>query len=319
MTGQQGQANGHDLGALGDLVLQSGGRKRRCRVVTLSEMFNLLCMGGTKYIRRERPDIRPETIALGRAWLIAARPDLYDTRVARNQSGDLRLLVDENLPAKIIPTIRNGFGYATHTNFTKRINAIDLRGCGNSGTGDKPVWQWAVNNNIDAIITLDRAERKPDLDLTRIAKDNAITVMRRMVEEGREIVNMADLPVIIHVICRRHDYKYVSGVINNQRAQLYKYLQTRTAPVVIVDERGVRPDQTYLDLWKQHLRNVDIIKYGHERIGRRDARVRQWWDQISHGNPVIPPHRRDEIFEMLRRAAEIYKSGDEHPPLPKID
>lgn len=318
MTGQKDQANGHDLGVLGDLVLQYSGRKRRRRIVTLSEMFNLLCQGGTKYIRREHPEIKPETIALGRAWLIAARPELYNSQVARNQTGDLRLLVDENLPTKIIPIIRNGFGYATHTNFTKRTHAVDLQGCGNSGTGDKPVWEWAVNNNIDAIITLDRAQRKPDIDLTRIAKDNAIAVMKRMVEDGRDIVDVADLPVIIHVTCRRRDYKYVSGVINNHRDQLYKYLQTRTAPVVIVDEKGVRPDQTYLDLWKKHLRDLDIIKYGHERVGRREARVRQWWDQISHGNPVIPQHRREEIFEMLRQAAEIYKSDDEKPPLPKI-
>lgn len=294
-----------DLGELGNIILQRANQKTGARQVKLSEIFNLLCKGGTKYIRRQSPEIRPETVALGRAWLIATRPELYKEKIAPNQTGDLRILVDECVSARIIPAIRNGFGFATHANF------VGLKGCGTkSGRGDASLWEWALANNIDAVITRDRTESNDNIDLTLITKKHAVGVLARMqTEEGRNI-DFNTLPVLIHVSGQRANYQYVSGLLNTHRKRIQDFLHTRIAPVIVVDEKGVKPDVTYLKLWEQA--QIGDVPPGPVRalVTKQSRWASEWLKNILAANPAINDNHRDAVTTILKNAAQSF------PPKP---
>lgn len=288
-----------DLGDLGEMVLQRANRETGARSVKLSEIFNLLCKGGTKYIRRELPDIRPETIALGRAWLIATHPDLYKKKIAPNQTGDLRILVDECVSARIIPMIRNGFGFATHANF------VGLKGCGTkSGRGDADLWNWALDNNIDAVFTRDRAESDNQKDLTLIAKKHALEVLARMQTKEGSKVDINTLPVLIHVSSQRADYPYISGLLNKHRKAIQDFLHTRIAPVIVVNEGGVKADITYQTLWAQA--QIGDVPPGPERafVTKQSRWASAWLKSILEANPAINDNHREAVTKILRNAAQ---------------
>lgn len=295
----------YDLGELGDTVLQRANQETGARPVKLSEIFNLLCKGGTKFIRRQSPDIRPETIALGRAWLIATKPELYKKKIAPNQTGDLRLLVDECVSARIIPMIRNGFGFATHANF------VGLKGCGTkSGKGDADLWGWALANNIDAVITRDRAQKDDQLDLTLIAKKHALGVLARMqTEEGKKI-DVNTLPVLIHVSTQRATYPYISGLLNTHRKAIQDFLHTRIAPVIVVDEHGVKAEMTYQKLWEQAQIGEVPPGPGRAFVTKESRWASAWLKSILDANPAINDNHREAVTKILHNAAQNF------PPKP---
>lgn len=75
-------------------------------VITVLDVFNMLAKGmSTKQLCRARPDIRPESVTLARAFLIAKHPELYARKVSSAPDNDYRLLVDENIPHASFPPL----------------------------------------------------------------------------------------------------------------------------------------------------------------------------------------------------------------------
>ncbi len=276
------------------------GPETRNNKITVGDVFNLLVVKGlkTKAIRRLRPDIKPETIALTRAFIISARPDIY-RQLVDNDSADYRMLVDEALPARIIPAIRQGFSYATHTNF------VGLNGKGRSHPqGDQDLWVWAVNNNIDAIVTRDYATTSDDQDLTAIALADSLKMIAKMDETARDSINLDELPLIIHIKSEKADYKTIAKIFTAHQQSIQSYLETRSTPFIMVTENGVKSGPTYIELWDRYLQQQTG---NYETIPRRDRQKEQWKRSILGGRQEtdLSPYQRQRIDQLVNAAAAV--------------
>jgi predicted nuclease of predicted toxin-antitoxin system len=276
------QNSGKTGNDLDDTILQRA-FGRGGKPVTVRDIFNLLAAekGSTKKILRARPDIRHETISLGRAFLIANHPELYEEIVKKKPLKDYRILIDENISARVAPNIRDGFGYITHTNFV-----------GLAGKKDPEVWAWAVNNRIDAIITRDQV-RKTDQDLTEIAVRSTLAMMAR---EGQDKVDFASLPLIIHVDCMKDVTHTVGRLFNRYRNGIQRHMEARITPYIKVGETGIQSGPPYTDLLpeppKGEQRDFD---------NRYREWVQRWMKAIldQHKGPLTP-----ELEKQVRRIVE---------------
>jgi hypothetical protein len=260
---------------LDDTILQRA--KGSSPPVTVREIFNLLAeKGSTKDILRTRPDIRHETISLARAFLIANHPKLYQEIDKRKPLKDYRILIDENISARLSPLVRNGFGYITHTNFV-----------GLAGKKDPQVWEWAVNNRIDAIITGDQV-RKTDQDLTEIAVRSTLAMIAK---SGADKVDFASLPLIIHIDCENKVTKTAAQLFNRYKNGIHRHIEARVTPYIKVTESGIRSGPPYTEL----LPRPPTGQHNYE------SWVKKWMDAIlaQHNGPMTP-----EIEQNVRRIVE---------------
>jgi predicted nuclease of predicted toxin-antitoxin system len=301
----------HDLGEVGQMVLQYTGHRGAGPIVTLQNVYDLLRKGGTKYVCRKNPAIRPETVALARAFLIATRPELYQSQIAKSPQGDLRLLVDECVTPRVIPVLHGTFGSVTHANY------VGLKGCGDSGAGDKPLWQWALKNNIDAIITLDKKDKKPDLDLTRIAKDHAVQKIRSMVVRGKDIAAPNDLPTVVHINTKNFHYRKLSALFNKHSGALFNHLETRLSPVLTLSERGVEPGETFQDMWLRYQAEEKRSRDGYTVKPRDLAWQLEWFKTLKRKNPHMTKEQREALWTLLGNAARLCLANSDSPVLKK--
>ena len=276
-------------------------------LITVSDVYNMLAKGyNTGRIRRERPEIKTETVALARAFIIANAPDVYDRIWKKSRANDYRALVDECLPARVIPLIReNCFGWATHTNFVKL-----------QGRPDDEVWQWAVNNGVDAVITRDWKMTDPEGDLTYIAVEHAKAVLEKMDESDEDFVDVEDLPVVIHVKTQYANYGYVAKLFNMHKDQILSYVDTRTTPYIEVTERGVKAGPTYTELWAAQKMKGESEE-SHEVIPRRDSWISRWMNEILAGkrDEELTQEQRQKIEAMVRAGAALctVEASKPHP------
>ncbi len=261
------------------------GRNGKEKVITVRDVFNLLAKGmNTRAICKQRPDIKPETVLMARAFLIANHPELYNERISPAPDNNYRLLVDENISARIIPHIREGFNYATHTNFV-----------GLNGKKDPEVWQWAVNNRIDAILTGDKRMVDKDRDLTLIAIENAKDIMRKMGETGLD-VNLSELPLVIHVDPLRNDVtNTVAALFRKHQAKIHEYLETRSRPYIKVTAGGVIEGPRYVTLLQQEKPEIKA---------HANQWVEQWTTKIIKDKPDGDKMSLEQIEEVRQRVKD---------------
>lgn len=280
------------------------------RSVTVSDIKGFHQKGlTTREIRKRYPGILPETIALGHAFLIAADPDGYEALIRLEQQKaktGYKGLVDECLSARvIIPGIRRPLGHATHTNL------VSLRGLGNSGPGDKKMWEWAVEHEKDFILTADLQKKNPDKDLIGVALQWSRDILRQSYDQDREVVAMDNLPVII--CCRATQAKKVSHravqLLSDHSQEVKSYLEMRTAPYISLSEKGVRVNKTYAELYAEILDgprpkpapdNVTVIS-------RRNAYIKAWCKKIFNGRSLgeMNPDHVEAIRNMVKAAAAL--------------
>lgn len=250
--------------------------------VTLGTVFELLAQGlRTKHILKAKPHILPETMTLAHSYLMVHMPQTYTRVVDQNRAAagrhswkarrdwDVKVLVDENLTTTLCPSIRAMIGQPRH------VNLIGLR-----GTKDPQLWEWAVNNGIDVIITKDRATSS-DQDLTRIA-DNAaraimrqhllgelpkdklpetsidmvLSIMRNDLRDGQLSSGYNELPLVVHIVDDRHERglkhirqaDYVAMLLRKHRDTIFTYIENRNTPVILVRNRKVECGPTYNEL-----------------------------------------------------------------------
>lgn len=209
-------------------------------IVTVGQIFGLIRAGfNTRRILKADPQINPETILLARACLAARYPDAYNRFCTGNthQTQDYRILLDENMPRDLIPQIMSGYGYMTHNHLS-----------GLRGKNDRDVWQWAVNNNVDAIFTMDR-RNKSKKDLTRIAQDDSVHIAS--LGTGRkQQANINELPLIVHAENKKNPKPYLRRIFTQHAGLIHCYLEKRITPFILVRENGVALGPTYAELLK---------------------------------------------------------------------
>lgn len=265
------------------------------RVITVGDIFNLLSAGmSTRSIRRQRPEIKPETVALARAFIIANDPESYDAISLKKKEKNYKTLVDECIDHKVLAAIHSNFGNTTHTRFEA------LNGCGTSrADGDKPLWQWAVNNNIDAIITRDWNMNNDETDLTKIAVNESMCIMEELEHKNPDAIDFDELPLVVHVKTQSGGYRKISRLLHMHKDGIISYLETRTSPYIEVTEHGVRSGPTYIELWAAQTKDVNKMK------ARKDMWIEKWAKRIfSDKKPEkLSDQHKENIMNMLKASA----------------
>ena len=252
--------------------------------VTVLDIFNMLAKGmNTRAICKYRPEIRPESVTMAQAFLIAKHPKLYHENVAPISDSGLKLLVDENIAARVIPALRSGFSYATHTNFV-----------GLNGEKDPEVWAWAVNNHIDALITRDQKMVHEDKDLTLIAIESAKNILRRMDETGLD-VSLNELPLVIHVDAKHDVSNTVAEIYKKYRDQIHDYIETRTRPYIKVTSGGIIEGPRYATL---------LYEQKPEIRERGEQWVERWTQKIVQNRPDGHKLSDEDIEEIRQRVKD---------------
>jgi hypothetical protein len=265
-----------------------GGRER---AVTLRDIFNYFSEGKTtKAIMRTDPAIRPETVALARAFLVASYPEVQARLTPAISSQDYKILIDENISPKIAAVLPAGFGHI-----------ITVKEAGLMKKKDPVIWEWAVNENCDAILTRDWRQKKPDTDLTLIAIEAARKIIAAEQEAGTMRVVLNEMPVVIHFKLKGEMVATAREVFSKFEHDIKSFLETVTAPYIEISNSGVRPSKTYAELVRE--------KTGEDKHESR-TRIERWhakWRRIilNQHKEKLSPGQLEEIDNMVRAAAQI--------------
>lgn len=256
------------------------------RDVTMSEMFNLLQEHrSTRKIRRHRPDIRPMTVMQAHAILIAHHRDVYDEMFGCTTSRDFKILLDENIPARALPGLRDVFRSMAQ-NHLLNLHAMK----------DHDLWIWAMRNGIDAIITRDKA-RQPlgetatdaESDLTELAVETA----RFLLENGSEGEHKT-LPLIIHIDSNGDVMKKVIDLARRHRDAIYDHLETRTTPYIRIGDETVHGGPSFEALLNPEIDRRGIHEYLTDKLANR-AITRMGPDQMTY----------DRLLQIYREAGDF--------------
>ncbi|MBI4030737.1 MAG: DUF5615 family PIN-like protein [Proteobacteria bacterium] len=261
------------------------------RCITLQQVYDYLSRGlTTKGIMRVDPRIRPETVALARACLIANYPHLYAALVKKAPETEYKVLVDENISPRVLPGLCDYFRHLTHTGFEKL-----------NGKKDSEVWRWAVNNSFDAILTHDM-RNKSDEDLTYIAVKEAMGIIEKEASDKRERVDLSSLPLVIHVLPDRKLKDTLPQLIKSFRQAVYHYLENRVSPYIEISYHGVSCGLTYANLVGRKMNQTPD-----QVLSREERWVIDWKDKIMKNRRAgdLTPDQEKNIDEMVRTAAQI--------------
>lgn len=271
------------------------------RYITLQHVYNYLSLGlTTKGIVRADPRIRPETVSLARACLVANYPELYDALVKKAPETEYKALVDENISPRVLPGLRDYFRYLAHTGF-KKLN----------GQEDREVWRWAVNNSYDAILTCD-LRNKSEKDLTYIAVQEALGIIEQEASALQERVDLSSLPLVIHVRMERKLKDTLPKLMKQFRKAVYHYIENRVTPYIEVSRSGVSCGPTYADLvgGKTNQTPDDVMS-------REERWVIDWKAKImtNHRAGDLTPDQEKNIDQMVKAAAQICAQKIMPPPI----
>lgn len=201
-------------------------------------MFNLIAEGyTTEQIHAMRPEAHPKFQMYGWALLAAFQPDLFDELSGTIPKHHFKMLIDENIAYHIVPSLRRSFGHINHADF------VGLNGCGKSTEdGDQKLWDWAKDNNIDAIITRDFSTKDAKADLTSIA-------IREQLHRGA--YKTQKLPTIIHVKTVDITPLHIAATLTKHADKIAACIKERKSPYIIVTEKSVRFGKTHETLLAQ--------------------------------------------------------------------
>lgn len=281
-----------------DIVIQRIDRtqpKHKGNIVTLKEVYDLLQRGmTTKNIVQARPEIRPETVTLARAFLIAHDAQSYDTQIKNTHpEKNYRILVDENLPAAMIAALHDKYGEVTHTSYV-----------GLNGKKDPEVWQWAVNNDIDAILTRDRTKKSAQ-DLTRIAIFAAEDVLKAQFDRDAYSTSLANLPLIVHinVFSKNDTYQRCARMFLKNADAVHDNIENRLSPYIRVMEDGIAHGPDF-----ETIRNSINVRESRQKFEVRKGRwVSKWMDNIFNDESAnqYDDAKAKRIKEMIYKSAAI--------------
>lgn len=168
---------------------------------------------------------------------IAAHHIPDSTEFKRNGSGaDTKILLDENMPHRIIPKIMNESGRLSHISFHSLTTH-----------SDPVIWKFAKEKDFHAIITNDD-------DFIKMVE---MEVLRRLQETGcfEKSANNAHLPLVVFIapeisgmkltekVCRKH-IQTISGMASET---------DRKPAYAVIDQHGLKPGLSTEDIYYKHM------------------------------------------------------------------
>jgi predicted nuclease of predicted toxin-antitoxin system len=267
------------------------------RGVSLHEVFAMMARGMTsREMRNLRQDILPSTISAVHAFLAAASPDYFAAPRSENPFKSYKVLVDENLPPSIKPTL---------SSFARVYHVGDV---GLSGRPDQAVWEWAVNNSIDMILTRDR-KNKHDDDLAMVAVVETKAIIARMEEDEAINISLTDLPLLVRLSGRSNAAREVEKLTTRFKNDLLSYLDSRSTPFVDVLGDRIECGRTFAEILAQYRMETAGVPYRFT-IESRDAYKQQIWNTLITIHGVewlqnLEPQRREYLDERINKAAAL--------------
>ncbi len=237
------------------------------RGVRLYEVFEMMARGLTSnQIRKTRMDILPSTISAVQAFVAAASPDYFELTRPKNPFATYKVLIDENLP----PSIKKDLEV-----FAKIYHVADVS---LNGKPDQLVWEWAVNNEIDMILTRDR-KNNHDHDLTRVAIVETRSIIARMEADEDINISLSDLPLLVRLRGRVNAQNEVKKLTGHFASQLQSYLDSRSTPYIDVLGDRLECGRTFAEILAQYRLEEEGVPY-RQTIESRDAYKQQIWNTL---------------------------------------
>ena len=231
--------------------------------IELSSLFKALANKASGREIRETFNISRKSLSTLRGAFLAQNPDQLfrfqsqevRAKIGRRspQSRPLRFLVDECVSPAITYYVSRYLGWATHIEFQ-----------GMSGTKDPDVYQYALEQGFDAIITRDHASNGPNIeskDLTDIALGYAVE-SRRAEKKGDGYVDDTRFkyPIIIHVNGSA-EWNNVIQRIRDYKFDILSAIAKRDSPILVIGKHQFQTGPSYQDIFH------DAMKPGQDVIG----------------------------------------------------
>lgn len=217
-------------------------RRSMCRdgeVHSVHSLFPLMARGySLKRMREMRKDIEPEMIERTREILVDRNAQFFPDTQGEKLLHDYKVLLDENIPPSLAGFLRTHFRKVAH---------IDDAGL--TGKKDDKVWDWAVNNGYNIIITKDRANIS-DRDLTFIATQDARSILRSMDEHRGHNFILSDLPLIVHLAGSSNPAIDMKILLRNEKSKskLFNFVSNRATPYIDIIDGNIICGPTYFEL-----------------------------------------------------------------------
>ncbi len=268
---------------------------------SLHSIFRHLAHGHTlKKMREIRKDILPEMIEETREILIERNSQHFPDTQGEKALHDYKVLIDENIPAHVVGFLRTHF---------RKVSHVD--GVGLTGKKDDKVWEWALDNEYNIIITKDRAE-KTDRDLTYIATHDARSILRAIEEWGGSNFKLSDLPMIVHLSGGCDPDRELKVFLRNEKNKdkLFNFVSNRATPYIDIVNGKIVCGPTYFELrGKNFIEDNKISESSFkQKIEARELFKALWLGRLSPSeirdmNPEREQKIDDQIEDYMRKSA----------------
>lgn len=283
---------------VGEDVIVQPSRYENGETHSLHKIFSLLARGwSSKKIRKEFPDILPETITLARGVLVDRKSEFFiDTKVEKPFK-DFKVLIDENISPEVSGYLR--------THFKKVAHVGDV---GLLGKCDELVWEWCINNSYDVIFTKDRANETEE-DLTFTAVKDARSIIRAVDRQHNVNISLSALPLLVHLPPVNDVESELKKLLRRNKDEFLHYLDNRATPYIDVRDGQIKCGPTYFELrGENHIEDYGLSK---EEItqDKKDERQRikdEWLRRLSvESLRTMSPEREKTFDESIKIAVSM--------------
>ncbi len=278
---------------VGDDVVIRPSMCQKGEVHSLHSLFPLMARGYSfQRMREMRKDIEPEMIAQTRDILIDRNGEHFPDTQGEKLLHDYKVLLDENIPPSVAGFLRMHFRKVAH---------VDDAGL--TGKKDDKVWDWAVNNGYNIIITKDRANIS-DRDLTYIATQDARAILRSMDERQDYNFMLSDLPMIVHLSGGCNPNIELKILLRNEKgkSKLFNFISNRATPYIDIVDGKIICGPTYFELrGKNFIEDNDIPESSFSRkIDTRELFKALWLGKLSpHEIRNMKSDRESKVDEQI--------------------
>lgn len=268
---------------------------------TLHKVFSLLARGWTsKKIRKEFPEILPETITVARGILVGRNSDYFSNTKNEKIFHDFKVLIDENVNPATAGYLRMHFKKAVH------VHDVGLK-----GRPDEQVWEWAINNSYDVIFTKDCAN-KTEEDLTRIAILEARSIIRAEDRREKRNITLSALPLLVHLPGTPYEDREFKRLLRRNKDEFFSYLDNRSTPYLDVRKGAITCGPTYFELRAENqIEDLGVSKQdvAFEKSVQKQRVKRALYSHLTNQNKRdMTPERQKRIDDFINAAVGMGNS-----------
>lgn len=186
-----------------------------------------------------------EDVEKAKSWLFSEFPETY-RHIDGAPDGNLRLLLDENLPYALAPQLHK-YGY---------VSSVFMKGL--VGKQDVYIYGYArLRDEFNAIVTRDRAQKPNrtglDRDLTNVALDRVKNFFEGKPLTEESLAAVKKFPQIIHL---PSENPYRDGTVETFKSrydEIYKLIDEHNYHIIQVTPSGVFPrgNSSLVSLWHE--------------------------------------------------------------------